>query len=91
MRLPKSFQTHFRKREFASGDCVLVIFGGQHPILSKQVQDAVERLSGLSEPNRVAVSHNFTREGFEILTAQGFRTYCERDYLWTDESLKSVL
>ena len=90
-RLPKSFQIHFRKREFVSGDCVLVVFGGQNPVISKQVHAALERLADLSEPNRIAVSHNFTQEGFEILAAQGFQTYCDRDYLWTDERLKSVL
>ena len=88
--LTKQFQIHFRSRDFVAGDFALIFFSGQHPVLSKLVRKALIELSDLTEPNRIAVSHNFTKEGFELLKAQGFRAYCERDYIWTDESLKSI-
>ena len=89
-RLTKEFQIHFRDRDFVAGDFVLISFSGQHPVLSKQVRKVLNELQDLTEPNRIVVGHNFTREGFELLTAQGFRAFCERDYIWTDESLKST-
>ena len=88
--LPKRFHAQFRRREFADGEFVLIIFGNKSTVLSSQVRKALDELADCDEPNRVAAGYNFTQEGSASLSAQGFRSFSLYDGLWTDAGLKHI-
>ena len=71
-RLPKRFLIYFRDRDFASGDFALIWFRYTHIISSRQVHKALDEFADLTEPNRIAAGHAFSRESVELLTAQSF-------------------
>ena len=88
--LPKRYHAQFRSRDFTDGDFVLVVFSSKETILSSHVRKALEKLIDLDEPNRIAAGYNFTREAFEFLSAQGFRSFFLNDFAWTDDKLKYI-
>ena len=88
--VPKRFASQFRDSDFRTGESVLIVFPHNEVVLSSHARRALGRLSELSEPVRVAIGHNFTREAAELLAASGFRLVAERDWAWTDASYKSV-
>jgi hypothetical protein len=90
--VPKRFASHLGDRDFAAGESVLLIFPHSHNevVLSSHARRALARLSELGEPIRVAIGHNFTREASQLLASSGFRLVAERDWVWTDDSYKSV-
>ena len=86
--LPPRFRALVRDRDIVSGDIVMIVFSDKSVILSSHVRKALDGLEDLTEPNRIAVGHNFTREGFEFLDALGFRVCLEDGSVWTDDELK---
>ena len=90
--VPKRFASQFRDSDFAAGDCVLVVFPHSHNdvVLSSHARQALGRLRELSEPVRIAIGHNFTREAAELLASSGFRLVSEHDAAWTDATYKAV-
>ncbi len=90
--LPKRFVSQFGESDFAPGEGLLMIFPHTHNevVLSAHARHALDRLSELTEPVRVAIGSNFTREAVELLESRGFRVVAERDWAWTDASYKSV-
>ena len=90
--VPKRFASQFADRDFSAGESVLVVFPLSHNevVLSSHARHALGRISELSEPVRIAIGSNFTREAAELLATSGFRIVAERDWVWTDATYKSV-
>ena len=88
--VPKRFASQFRDSDFMAGESVLMVFPHDEVVLSSHARRALGRLTDLSEPVRLAIGHNFTREAAELLASRGFRLVSERDWAWTDASYKSV-
>jgi hypothetical protein len=88
--LPPRFRELIRNRDIVSGDIAMIVFSDKSIILSSHVRKALDGLEDLTEPNRIAVGHNFTREGFEYFDALGFRACLEDGSVWTDDELKRI-
>ena len=88
----RRFASQFADRDFAAGESLLIVFPHSHNevVLSSHARHALARLSELSEPVRVAIGSNFTREAAELLVSSGFRVVAERDWVWTDASYRSI-
>jgi hypothetical protein len=50
----------------------------------------LETIKDLSEKARVAVGGCFTTDAIELLNEAGFIIYRLSDFVWTDESYKSI-
>ena len=90
--VPRRFASHFGDRDFAVGESAFLIFPHSHNevVLSSHARRALGRLVELSEPVRIAIGFDFTREASHLLASCGFRLVAEHDWGWTDDSYKSV-
>lgn len=90
--IPKRYHSQVRWSDFEAGEAALFLFrhDREDVVLSSVVRRALDSVTDLSEPYRLAVGGCFTAEAASILTTAGFQAYTLSDFAWTDESYKSI-